>query len=882
MAQAQLQQEQPLPRHSDLTGESVGRFLICERVGVGGMGEVYRAEDTQLKRTVALKRIAPMLHSDERFREHFIREAVCASRLNDPHIAGIYDVVEENSETFLVMEYVDGQTLRRRLSQPLGLEEFLAIAFQCAMALTASEEQRIIHGDIKPENIMLTRSGQVKILDFGLAKTLPPQDENTVDQLSAQSGLRGGTPAYMAPEVLQDEERDGRADIFSLGVVFYESLTGHHPFQSDKFLTTCKRIIEEVPPPLIQYNPKIPAVLERVVGKMLSKRPDDRYATAADLLVDIRAVQRSLMHPATLMLEPDVLKRKTFWLTKRKAVLAAVAIVILAGIAFLPQLNRRFHWSSAAPVRPKNLAVLPFESLDGGPESKASADGMTDMLTAKLTSLTATHALQVVSAVDVRSRNVNNADTARNEFGSSLVLQGSVRHSGDVVHVKLALVDTMSHRQLRADTITSPASEPLLLEDRVAAGIVDMLDLELNPQEREALQKHGTEVTGAFDLYLLGQGYLQNYDLPENIDNAIHSFARALALDRNYALAQAGLGKAYWKKFEVEKDAAWVQLAREACEQAVALDPRVAAGHICLGTLHTGTGMYDTSAKEFQVALDADPTSDEAYRGLALAFERQNKSADAENTYRRAIKLRPNYWAGYSWLGGFYYRQARYVEAEEMFNRVVALIPYSFLGYSSLGAIETQKGRYAEAIVQLQRSISIRPTYVAYSNLATAYFHEQHFEDAARTYEEALKLKGQDYRVWGNLGDAYFWAPGKRAEAARAYQKAIALVNDRLQVNPRDVYLLSNLAGYRAMLGERKSSLEPLRKALELAPGDPEVRFRAALVHNQFGEIPATLDWLEKAVAAGYSTTKVRDSPDFNALRSNPRFQQLFRKRTSQ
>ena len=284
---------------------------------------------------------------------------------------------------------------------------------------------------------------------------------------------------------------------------------------------------------------------------------------------------------------------------------------------------------------------------------------------------------------------------------------------------------------------------------------------------------------------------------------------------------------------------------------------------------------------QFDRSLETEPTSDDAYRGLALAYQRLNKFAESEHTYRRAIELRPQYWAGYSWLGAFYFQQARYPEAAEMFNQVVALVPDSFNGYSNLGAIYIQMGRYAEAITTLQRSVSIRATYAAYSNLATAYFQDRRFAAAARTYEQALMLNDQDYRVWGNLGDAYYWANGKRRQAANAYQRAIALVNARIQVNPRDPYSLSNLAGYRAKLGERVPTLEALQKALDIAPADPEVLFRAALVHNQLGETSATLDWLEKAEAAGYSTAKVMDSPDFNALKSNARFQELFSRKTS-
>ena len=240
----------------DLTGVDIGRFHVSSKLGTGGMGEIYRAEDTKLKRTVALKRIVPRLHLDERSRKRLLHEAECASRLNEAHIASIYDVVEDGDESFLVMEYVEGQTLRQRMARPFTIKEFLSIAEQCAAALATAHEKRIVHGDIKPENIMLTPSGQVKILDFGVARVLPQQDE-TVPLGEAGSGGNafGGTPSYMAPEVLLERQPDGRADIFSLGIVFYEALTGAHPFHGGSFVVTAQRILEKTPPPLRKGNP---------------------------------------------------------------------------------------------------------------------------------------------------------------------------------------------------------------------------------------------------------------------------------------------------------------------------------------------------------------------------------------------------------------------------------------------------------------------------------------------------------------------------------------------------------------------------------------------------------------------------------------------------
>ncbi len=854
------------------------------------MGEVYLADDTRLKRPVALKRLAPRLQSDKEYRDRFLREAQYASGLNYQNIASVYDVLEANNELFVVMEYVEGQTLRQRLAKPLCIEEFLDIAVQCAAALTAAHGRGIAHRDIKPENIMLSASGQVKILDFGVAKQLPHLDEAvTMESSAAEDSSSAGTPAYMAPEVLLEKAADHRADIFSLGVVGYEALTGRHPFRAAGVLGTSSRILHETPQPLRQLNPKIPAELERIVVKMVAKDPGERYASAADLLVDLRGVQRSFSHPGVLPAVPargsasrEAPRRGAAEPAPRNRKYAVVGgiLLLLAVIAVVAQ--KHFHWFRPVSAGPRNLAVLPFETMGGGPEDKAYTDGMTETLTSKLTQLTATHSdLQVVSAADVRARHITTADAARRELGVSLALIGSVHRSGNTVRVNCALVDTTTLRQLRADTITASVSDPFSLQDSVADGTVQMLALELKPQERQALQRHGTQVAGAYDLNLQGRGYLQNYDKPENIDSAITAFERALQLDPHYASAHAGLGEAYWKKYEGRKETPWVDRARAACQQALALEAKLPAAHTCLGKIEDGTGQPDHAVVEFRRALDAEPTSDDAYRALATSYEHLNRPAEAERTYKEAIRLRPQYWGGYSWLGAFYFRQARYPEAAEMFSRVVALVPDSFRGSYNLGAVYVYMGRYSDAIATLQRSVAIRPTAAAYSNMATAYFYQRRFEDAASTYEQALKLDAQNYVVWGNLGDAYSWTPAQRAEASRAYQKAVALVTERLKVNPNDAYLLSDLATYQAMLGDATPARNTLQIALAVAPAAPEVRFRAALVYTQLGDIAAALDWLDKALAAGYPAMKVRDTPNFDTLKSNPRFQELLREKSS-
>ncbi len=476
-----------------------------------------------------------------------------------------------------------------------------------------------------------------------------------------------------------------------------------------------------------------------------------------------------------------------------------------------------------------------------------------------------------------RSRPVASAEQARRDFGVNLALDGSLVRAGDLVRINFALVNTRTRRQVRADSILASVSDPFSVQDSVVRGAVRMLEIRVPSEERQELESHGTQLASAFDSYLQGRGFLQNYDKPEQIASAIKAVDRALSQDPNYALAYAGLGEAYWRQYLVTKNAQWVESARTACQRAIHVAPRLAAAHVCAGTLANGTGAYEQAVAEFESALDAEPTSDDAYRGLAEAEEHLGRLAEAEKTYRRAIDLRPQYWAGYSWLGAFYFHQARYADAAAMFQRVVDLAPDGFRGYYNLGAMYDLEGRYSDAIAVLRQSLAVRPTAGAYTNLGNAYFYLQRFPQAVTAFEEATRLDERQYLQWANHGDAYFWAPGKRTEAAPAYRKAISLGEEQLRINPRDTDVRGTLAVCHAMLGEKRQALEQLRAALRDSPSDPHLRFEAALVYIHLGDVRRTIEWLDKALVAGFSAATVHDDPDFDVIHSDPRFQRILK-----
>jgi tetratricopeptide (TPR) repeat protein len=862
---------------AELSGTIEGRFVIRDLLGAGGMGEVYRAEDTRLKRMVALKRIAPAIRKNETNRRRLWQEAECASRLNDSHIAAVFDIFESGDDIFLVMEYVEGQTLRLRLGQPLSISEFLGIAEQCAAALAAAHKGGVQHRDIKPENLMLTAEGELKVLDFGLARTLLREDGTTLE--SAESANFAGTFAYMAPEALQEKTTDARSDIFSLGIVFYEALGRRHPFRvrNAGFLETYERILKEEPPALRQLNPEVPAELERIVAKMLAKNPADRYVSAADLATDLRALRRAPV-AATVITKPAGPKR---FVLAAAGILAAAIVVAVAIAAAIPPARQRVElWLQIGGIpKQKQLAVLEFQAVDGSPEETSFTAGLTDTVTTKLTQLTGDRSLQVVPARDLRDRHVTSADQALRDFGVNLVLEGSLHKSGNEVRVNYALVDARTRRQLRAQSVTLAASDPFAVQDEIVNGAVDMLQLQIPPAEREALRPRGTQTPGAYTLYLQGKGYLEDYDKPDNIDAAVNLFQQALQLDPTYAPTYASLGDAYWKKYLHSKDVRLIESTRAPCEQALHLDDKLSAAHECLGTIAAGTGHYEEAVKEFERAIASEPTNNDAFTGLAHAYELLGKPAEAETTYRRAIDLRPQYWGGYNSLGTFYFRQNQFPRAAEMFSKVVALVPDSFHGYDNLGAAYLGQGEYPLAIETFKRSISLRPTAYAYSNIGTAYFYMRRFDDAASNYEQSLKLGGGEFELWWNLGEAYYWDPAKKAQAEHAFRQCIALGSEQLNVDPRDVETMGILAVCHAMLNDRKVALDLLQKAFAVDPHDSELSFKAAIVYTQLHDEDLAVQRLGEAIAAGYPVKLASDTPIFDQYRSNLRVQEMFRSR---
>jgi tetratricopeptide (TPR) repeat protein len=871
----------------------VSHYRIYEKLGAGGMGVVYKAEDMRLGRMVALKFLPDTSTRDPRALERFKREARTASALDHPNICTIYEIDEDLGQPFIAMQLLQGETLRQRIGhKPVPLGTLLDWALQITDALQAAHAKGIMHRDIKPENIFITERGQAKILDFGLAKLSASDISSSSDAMTLSStgplthtGAAIGTVAYMSPEQARGEQLDARTDLFSFGVLLYEMATGRQAFSGPTWAVTVHAILGQAPMSLNESMPGLPHRLQEIIDKSLIKDRDLRYQSAAEI------------HRALLQLKKDFDSGKKLkstqtaatWTPKLKmqiAIAIAILLIVVAAGIWGPRIRRRFvesgvgpalHPASMVPER-KSIAVLPFAATSDL-KLTAFGKGLLEDMAAKLSQLSGSHDIEVVPARTLEDKKIATLGDAQKEFGVHLGLSVSLKQDGDLIRATYNLIDAKTDKDLAADSVTAPISDLFTIEDKLTNGVATALHLSLRKEEQQILGAHATTIPEAYQYYVEGIGYLGHLrSQKEALTSAETVFKQALKLDPNYGPAEAGLGETYWYFYDLTKQKSWIEQAQQSCAKAIELGNAGAEGHVCLGTIENGTGQFEKAAEQFQQAVQLDPVNDLAYWQLAETYQSLNQLDKAEATYKRRISVRPDYWRGYSALGVFYFSQAEYDKAQAMFEKSTSLKPDDYHDYSNLGAALLYEGKDEEATQALEKSIAMQPSYPAYTNLAMAYLRLHKFDQATRTTLEALKLNNSDYQVWGNLGEAYYYG-GNKAAAMEPYQKAITLAGEQLKINPRDPVVLSDLGTYWAMLGDRTHALDYLDRSLVGDSKDKELLFQAALVYNQLHETGTALEWLSKALAAGYSKAVVSKAPNLDNLHDNPRYQALMQQK---
>jgi serine/threonine protein kinase/pimeloyl-ACP methyl ester carboxylesterase/tetratricopeptide (TPR) repeat protein len=735
-------------RRSDLPE----RYTIISFLGVGGMGEVYLAEDTKLGRKVALKTLPAEFTNDPQRLRRFQQEARAASALNHPNLLTIHEIGAEAGAHFIAAEYIDGETLRAQIKHGgMKIDDLLDVGQQTSFALTAAHEAGIVHRDIKPENIMVRRDGIVKVLDFGLAKLLEDSARDMIDPeadtralVLTDPGRVLGTPAYMSPEQARGFDLDARTDIWSLGVVLYEMITGRPPFRGETRSHTVVSILETEPPPLTTFAPDTPAELQRIVRKALTKDRDSRYQTARDLMIDLKSLRRDLdiqserrrssaasLHASdTDMTKPEIaISNAAVGLSERPASLAEARptsadtqagdgsiryrITALVAMLLLAVITLAIWFYYRAPNPPaaiKSLAVMPFVNASGNADVEYLSDGMTEQLINNLSQLPSLSVKPRSSVFRYKGKDVD-AQQLGSDLNVQSVVNGRVTQRGDQLTLSLELVDTRTGNQVWGQTYNRGVTDLVALQNDIARDISTNLQAKITDTDQRKLAKSYTANAGAYQLYLRGRFYW-NKRTTKDLQQSIEYFKQAISLDPNYALAYTGLSdaQAILSGYGGTPPAELMPKARENAQKALAIDEELAEAHTSLGYVLSG---YD-------------------YDFVA-----------AEREFKRALELNPNYATARQYYGELLTHRSRPEEAFAEFRRALEIEPLSLTINRMYGECLFFSRRYDESVAQLKKTVELDQNFArAHYSLSTAYQLKGNYSESVDEFAKFQELTG--------------------------------------------------------------------------------------------------------------------------------------------
>ncbi len=721
-----------------MIGQTVSHYRILEKLGGGGMGVVYKAEDTRLGRAVALKFLPDEVASDRQALERFQREARAASALNHPNICTIHDIDEHDGKPFIAMELLEGETLKHRIAgRPMTTEQVAQVGLQIADALEAAHARGIVHRDIKPANVFLTERDQVKVLDFGLAKLLRPAGDDSATESLTQAGATLGTLPYMAPEQLQGERVDARADLYALGTVLYEMATGQRPFREELATRLADEILHKAPTPPRRLNPDLPEPLEATILKCLEKDRENRYQSARALMADLRP----LTAPTATTATPQPVARPR-WLTPAAAV---ALILVVAAVATL--LWKRGSSGPAPAAAKPSVAVLPFQNMSADPQNEYFSDGMTEEIISKLSRIQSLQVASRTSVMRYKGTQKDVKDIGR-ELGVRYVLEGSVRRAENRVRVTAQLIDSESGFHVWSNDFDREMKDVFAVQEETALKIAEALNLQLTPQEQQAVKHRYTDNPQAYDAFLRGQALIAYADLPEKLEAARRAYEEALSSDPDYAPALAGLSQIealYYRN--LDSDPVRLQRAEQLAQRALGLDANLPQAHLAWGLIHACRYEYEQAEEEFRTALRLDPDDALAWNRLswALGYQQPPKAKEAEEAAREAIRLDPARFSSYYYLGRALMFQQRYDEAITAFEHALEMNTNYSVARLGLAQAYLAKGDLDRALSEIQQAQRMREspiTLVTESSIRAARGEKQ---QALALLEKSLARGYRDF-----------------------------------------------------------------------------------------------------------------------------------------
>lgn len=748
-------------QHPSLVGQKLSHYQILSLLGVGGMGEVYLAEDTKLGRRVALKVLAPELRDKKEQLQRLEQEARAASALNHPNILTIYESGDANDVRYIAAEYVGGESLREFLDRErFTISETLDITMQIVSALEAAHQAGMVHRDVKPENVILRKDGLVKLLDFGIAKLAqrPVGDFETEALTQAlvktEPGMVMGTVAYMSPEQMRGQTVDGRADQWSLGVMLYEMLTGRQPFADETISDAIAAILKtEVEPPR-NFNSEIPLELERIVLKALRKDPEERYQHIKDLLIDLRDLKQDLdfgtklkrtrtednvTQTVSLRAQANSLRYNTASnaeylvseIKQHKRGLLLIMVIFFSLSVGAAYLGYAHYFKKAAGSAIDSVAVLPFINQNRDAAAEYLQDGLTESLIISLSRLPQLKVMARSTVFRYKGRDVD-PQTVGKEIGVRAVLTGRILQQGDKLIISAELVNVADGAQLWGEQYSRQMADLLAMQQEIARQISTHLQLRLSGEEQQHLNKGGASNNDAYQFYLRGR-YSWNKRTADDIKNAIEQFQQAIDRDPNYALAYVGLADCYLAQgtYAGRPTTEVLPRAEAALQQALQLDDSLAEAHATKGFVHVQSMEWDEAQREFQ----------------------------------RAISLNPNYPSAHHWYSEYFRIMRRFSEQAQEIKRAQELDPLSPSMAANLARAYQNLGELDAAVRECKRALELNPNFpLAHHFLGLIYVDQDRFEEAIGEFQKAVDSSRRADLFLAGLGYGYARA-GKRAAA---------------------------------------------------------------------------------------------------------------------